>query len=796
MMYPAAIALLQARLSAIGAGALDAASGIWQPLDACSYIAEALFWLWIEAMRALVRIGAVSYVLEALAGLMLTILKVILLGLALLFIFMLLRRLFRKDDGLLILPFQVGGDLPGYSGAAISDLLAFHLERIKEIHRAVGSQPDGVPKRQQIEARPVEASGEGGEPRLMMAMASYAFDLPKAVLKGEALEYRLADGGSLGLAGVTLPLGPLLLLLRGLCPWGDRDTLEGSLQKYGSGVRLVAQFRRGSVDRQAHLFSREAMGEKEPESLVPRMVEEMAYQLALLLARGSKSEVRPEPKVPRSWKAFQHQTEALERINCYSITQNPADLDQAASRALLARRAEPGSRYAADLIEFLADAYLEINRFDEADLLYGDISEIKPAESAFGLGLVYLLQGRNDLALDAFDCSIALNPNVASFWYVKGLAFVALGRRDEALAAYEEAIRLNPDEASFWYVKGLALVALGRRDEALAAYEEAIRLIPDDASFWYVKGLAFVALGRRDEALAAYEEAIRLIPDDASFWYVKSMALLALGRCDEALTASEEAIRLNPDAASSWYIKGNALVPMNRHYEALAAYEEAIRLKPNASNFWYVKGLALLVLGRRDEALAAYEEAIRLNPNDAGDWYVKGLALVALSRYEEALAAYDRAIELKPDYASAWSNKGVVLGKLDRPEEAIEAYRKALEFRPDDANALGNLAGLLLSLGDAAGFEPLRRALALSEKDPALKPLRLECLFYLYAHTHEAPEREKSLQEIEALLADGVRSPGWDLSANVRRARGEHPDPEQLEELARRIAGGEDSGQG
>ena len=46
--------------------------------------------------------------------------------------------------------------------------------------------------------------------------------------------------------------------------------------------------------------------------------------------------------------------------------------------------------------------------------------------------------------------------------------------------------------------------------------------------------------------------------------------------------------------------------------------------------------------------------------------------------------------------------------------------------------------------------------------------LLLECWFYRLAHYPEW--REQALQHIETLLQQGVRSPNWDLSANIERA--------------------------
>ena len=47
------------------------------------------------------------------------------------------------------------------------------------------------------------------------------------------------------------------------------------------------------------------------------------------------------------------------------------------------------------------------------------------------------------------------------------------------------------------------------------------------------------------------------------------------------------------------------------------------------------------------------------------------------------------------------------------------------------------------------------------------------------------------MSDLHGLIADGVRSPGWDLVANVDRAvESGHPEPELLADLAHVIAEG------
>ncbi|NFV79074.1 hypothetical protein, partial [Magnetospirillum aberrantis] len=106
---------------------------------------------------------------------------------------------------------------------------------------------------------------------------------------------------------------------------------------------------------------------------------------------------------------------------------------------------------------------------------------------------------------------------------------------------------------------------------------------------------------------------------------------------------------------------------------------------------------------------------------------------------------------------------------------------------PKHANSLGNLAWILIADGrEGEAAELVERALDAANPG-SQRDLILECWFYRYAVFPKW--RERALVEMAGLIADGVRSPGWDLRGVV--ARGEalgHPRPDLLRTVAAVIA--------
>ena len=65
----------------------------------------------------------------------------------------------------------------------------------------------------------------------------------------------------------------------------------------------------------------------------------------------------------------------------------------------------------------------------------------------------------------------------------------------------------------------------------------------------------------------------------------------------------------------------------------------------------------------------------------------------------------------------------------------------------------------------------------------------LELYFYHYAHGTTRDVRQDAKKQVEKLLREGVTSPGFDLTANVEKARKDnHEEIEEVERLAKAIS--------
>lgn len=106
------------------------------------------------------------------------------------------------------------------------------------------------------------------------------------------------------------------------------------------------------------------------------------------------------------------------------------------------------------------------------------------------VGYSYLKEGQYELAIEAFDKAIELDPDLAAAHHNKGVCLYNLGEYDKALEEFRMAISnkiwfANPYSRGYlWEYTGKTLDGLKRYEEAIPAYEESLRNTPLKAEIW------------------------------------------------------------------------------------------------------------------------------------------------------------------------------------------------------------------------------------------------------------------------------------------------------------------------
>ena len=365
----------------------------------------------------------------------------------------------------------------------------------------------------------------------------------------------------------------------------------------------------------------------------------------------------------------------------------------------------------------LGNAYNALSRHQDALEAFENSIVLKPEAATYsnsGNTLKTLKRYRD--ALVAYRKALAVDPSYADAYSNSGDLLLELKRYDDAVVSYDKAIALRADSVRDWFGRAVALQESDRVQQALESYDRVVALKKDFAEAWNNRGNALAKLQRYVEALDCYRKAVELNADYAGAYNNWGNALRSLGRFDEAVALYEQAIAHKADYADAYGNRALALETLERHADALESLERGISLEPHNAEFHCSRGNVLRAMKRYDEAVASYEQAIALRPKFSDAFFQKGLALQAHADLEGALASYDESIALKPDFADAHNNRGNVLTKLQRYEDAVKSYDKALQIRPDHAQALSNQGNAWRTL------RKYGRALACYDRALSVKP--------------------------------------------------------------------------
>lgn len=270
----------------------------------------------------------------------------------------------------------------------------------------------------------------------------------------------------------------------------------------------------------------------------------------------------------------------------------------------------------------------------------------------------------------------------------------------------------------------------------------------------------------------------------------------------KAIFEAERLKKQNPDRAEEIYREGIAQFPggapllgsyalflhqTRKEYDAAGAmYKRALEADPKDATT--IGNYAVFLKNIRkdyDSAEELYKRSLGVDPKNAinvGN-YANFLSHIR-KNYDAADAMYKRSLEANPKDDAIIGNYAVFLSDVRNDNQAAEAmYRHALEANPKYAINRANWARFLLAQGKADGLAELHQAIELLRENPD-STVEIECAFYLFAHG-SPPERVDALRTARKLLESGTRSPGWDFSRNIERARLDgHPDAEWLGKLA------------
>jgi tetratricopeptide (TPR) repeat protein len=190
--------------------------------------------------------------------------------------------------------------------------------------------------------------------------------------------------------------------------------------------------------------------------------------------------------------------------------------------------------------------------YDEAAAWFqrGLENDPESAEALYGLGSVYLKQGNNAAAQDAFRRVTKLHASypdtLANAWNNLGLLATREGKTDEAIPLFQQALELNPNHLVALENLGNAYRQQRRWNEAREVLQRAVAVGAEDPEANYGLGMVFAQLDDVQQASDYLQRALKLRPDYPEALNNMGVLYLRTNRPDDAVASFEQCIKVAP----------------------------------------------------------------------------------------------------------------------------------------------------------------------------------------------------------------------------------------------------------
>jgi serine/threonine-protein kinase len=364
---------------------------------------------------------------------------------------------------------------------------------------------------------------------------------------------------------------------------GVSHVLEGSVRRYGTKLRIVAQLIDAQSDQHlwAETYDREMT---DIFAIQTEVAEQIAEILHARLSPTDRSRLAKKP------------TDDLEAYNLY-----------------LLGRHHYNKVTAADFMKALEYYQRAIARDPNFARAYASLGEAQ-----LYLGLGYWGLRPHDMAPNAFEMTtkaLSLDPFSAE-------AHAALGMYEQSYrydwvksgAELERAVELNPSSSMIRIYMAMHLCAIGKFDDALAQRDLACQLDPSAMATRGNTTWLLHLMRRRDEAIAEGRSLRELEPSSAYAAFSHGLACSQGADTGETIAAFRDAVRLSDSASLYVVMLAYGLALGGEHAEAHSLLADVAHRAE--TEFIWPMGLAMAYCQLGEESIAldhlerAYEERV------------------------------------------------------------------------------------------------------------------------------------------------------------------------------------------
>lgn len=179
--------------------------------------------------------------------------------------------------------------------------------------------------------------------------------------------------------------------------------------------------------------------------------------------------------------------------------------------------------YSGDLGKSLNNILNPTLRQQPQRLLQQDIADLTKAVSAnpddpqayVELGWAYFTGGNGDMAQQAYQEALSLEPNYIPALLNMGILLAEKRQYEEAKANLTKVIKIDPGHELARFNLGVIAIKNRKYNTAIDHFNHAIKANPTSGDAWYYLGMAYEGNKKNKLALSAYKKAVNFLPGNS-----------------------------------------------------------------------------------------------------------------------------------------------------------------------------------------------------------------------------------------------------------------------------------------
>ncbi len=233
-------------------------------------------------------------------------------------------------------------------------------------------------------------------------------------------------------------------------------------------------------------------------------------------------------------------------------------------------------------LHLLADVYLDYFKSRQALQTMKKAAELQPDRipTLLKLSEFQLILKQYEASLKTVDEILKRSPQNAEAFFMLGMNFKEMGDTSRAINSFQQSVELDPEIIDAWIHLGQLQAAKGNRI-ALQYFESAQAIAPDNMEVLHAKADYYSDLGQLEKAVETYREMVRINPQYEQSYF--NMGLLFLDQ-DSILKAYEQfdlLVEVAPLHIRGYFYRGLSSEFMGKLEAARRDYEQALRLAPD-----------------------------------------------------------------------------------------------------------------------------------------------------------------------------------------------------------------------